>query len=281
LGSEAGLEALILFASVSVPIVLTLTILRAELKTIYSTLNEGPRKAAPILLRFVSEEIKELGEKIADTRSDGIDLEPRVATIWIRDRCFSVASGNFFATDVLVPSQFLPTYSDYLRAHRKYLDDSSCTSVRINLASTQNLLSDSRGNPTEFAQYERWHSDAGVTLLHLDEARALELAQQCKLRKTRDFALWEGEFALLVKYRRSGETNVRLALVGEPAYERCLSFFKQAREEARPFHEVRENGLVLAGRRRNGGVRGFNGKKLEGVRLKLAALGEGGSRFGS
>jgi hypothetical protein len=242
LGTETGLEILILFVAVSVPITLTSIILRSELKTIYTTLSEGPSKAAPILLRFVSEEIRELGEKIADTRSDGIDLEPRVAAAWIRDRCFAVASGSYFATDVLVPSRFLGMYSDYLRAHRKYVEESSCKSVRINLASTRDLQTDFRKNPAAINRYQQWHIDAGVDLLHLDLERAWEIAEQCQLRKTIDFAVWEGEFALLVKYRSSGETTLRLSLVGEPVYRRCSLFFERIREEAKPFHEWMESG---------------------------------------
>jgi hypothetical protein len=281
LGSEAGVEILILFAAVSVPIVLTLTILRSELKTIYDTLNEGPNKAAPILLRFVSEEIRELGEKIADTRSDGVDLEPWVATAWVRDRCFSVASGNFVATDVLVPSVFMALYSDYLHAHRSYLDDTeSCVSARINLASTRDLLRDFKNDPITFNRYQRWHTEAGVELLHLDEIRALEIARQCQLRKTLDFALWEEEFALLVKYRKSGETNLRLALVGELAYRRCLHFYERALEEAKPFHEVLENGFGT-NEGLHGGRGGPNGRTLRAVwsRLPRRAVGSNGSNL--
>jgi len=273
-GSEAGLEVLILFAAVSVPIVLTLTILRSELKTIYSTLNEGPTKAAPILLRFVSEEIRELGEKIADTRTDGVDLEPRVATAWIRDRCFSVASGNFYATDVLVPSVFMGLYEDYLRAHRNYLHGSqSCDSVRINVASTRDLVMDFRANPLAVRRYERWHVEAGVELLHLDEVRAMEIARQCQLRNTFDFAVWEEEFALLVRYRESGETNLRLALVGEPVYQRCIGFLERAREEAKPFHEAMESGIDADAGGSFGGCGRLNGRMFREMSWSLLTRG--------
>jgi hypothetical protein len=232
---------LILLVAVSVPVVLTSAILWPELRTIYGTVSEGPAKATPILLRFVREEIRELGEKIADTRSEGIDVAPNVATAWIRDRCFAVASGNYLATDVLVPSRFMAMYKGYLGTHRKYLEETSCESVRVNLASTAELLADSRDNPDAFAQYVQWHTEAGVALLHLDAVRATEIAEQCQMRTTVDFAIWQGEFALLVEYRESGETNLRLALLDEPTYRRCLSFFERVREGAIPFSDVRDS----------------------------------------
>jgi hypothetical protein len=241
LGTELGLELLILFAAISVPIVLISAILWPELKTIYKVLSEGPAKATPILLRFVREEMRELGEKIADTRSSGIDLPPNVVTPWIRDRCFAVASGNYLTTDVLVPSRFMDIYPDYLRAHRQYIDRRPNESVRINLASTADLLADSRNNPDAFDEYVQWHTEAEVELLHLDLTRARKIAEQCQLRGTVDFAIWQKEFALLVEYRDSGETNLRLTLVDEPTYGRCLSFFERVREEARSFSDTRDS----------------------------------------
>ena len=49
-----------------------------------------------------------------------------------------------------------------------------------------------------------------------------------------------------MEYRESGETNLRLALLGEPTYRRCLSFFERVREGAIPFSDVRDSDPNLA-----------------------------------
>jgi hypothetical protein len=239
-GTELGLELLILLAVVSVQGILVSAVLWPELRTIYKILFDSPAKATPILVRFVKESIKELSENIADTRAGGIDLPPNVVTPWIRDRCFAVASGNYLTTDVLLPSEFMAMYSDYLDAHRQYLHESSCDSVRINLASTDSLLADSRKNPDAFDEYQQWHVDSGVDLFHLDLARAKKIAEQCQLGATIDFAIWQEEFAILVEYRESGATNLRLTLVNESTYRRCWGFFERVRSEAIAFSEIRD-----------------------------------------
>lgn len=244
-GSELGLELVTVLVVVSVQGLLVSAVLWPELREIYKILFDSPAKATPILVRFVKEEINDLSDKIARTRSDGIELPPNVVTPWIRKRCFSVASGDYLTTDVLVPSQFMDIYQDYLDAHQKYLMENSCESVRINLASTDKLLADSRNMPDVFQRYERWHDDAGVELLHLDFARATRIADQCDLQGTVDFAIWQKEFALLVAYRQSGATNLRLALVDDHLYRRCLEFFERVRREAVSFSDVRDIGPDL------------------------------------
>lgn len=245
LGSELGLELVILLIVLSVQGLLVSAVLWPELRAIYKILFDSPAKATPILVRFVKEEINELSEKIANTRSGGIELQSNVVTPWIRTRCFAVASGDYLTTDVLVPSQFMDIYPDYLEAHKKYLKEKMCESMRINLAPTDELLADSRDMPDVFEKYERWHTDAGVKLLHLDLARATKIAEQCQLQGTVDFAIWQKEFALLVAYRDSGTTNLRLTLVDEATYRRCLEFFEHVRDEAVPFSEVRDSGPDL------------------------------------
>ena len=226
LGSELGLELVILLIVLSVQGLLVSAVLWPALRAIYKILFDSPAK-------------------IANTRSGGIELPSNVVTPWIRTRCFAVASGDYLTTDVLVPSQFMDIYPDYLEAHKKYLKEKMCESVRINLAPTGELLADSRNMPDVFGKYEQWHTDAGVKLLHLDLARATKIAEQCQLQGTVDFAIWQKEFALLVAYRDSGTTNLRLALVDEATYRRCLEFFEHVQDEAVPFSEVRDSGPDL------------------------------------
>lgn len=245
LGTELGLELLILPLVICVQGILVSAVLWPELRAIYKILFDSPAKATPILVRFVKEEIKELSEKIADTRSGGIDLPSNVVTPWIRNRCFAVASGDYFTTDVLVPSRFMDIYPDYLEAHKKYVKEKSCESVRINLAPTDELLTDSKDMHDAFEKYEQWHVDAGVKLLHLDLARATKIAEKCQLQGTVDFAIWQKEFALLVAYRDSGATNLRLTLVDEATYRRCMEFFDHVQNEAVPFSDVRDSGPDL------------------------------------
>jgi len=239
LGAELGLEAAIVFVGIAVPVGLVLAMLWPEMKEIISIISGAPPRATPFLLRFVSEELKLLGDRIDDTRTRGVDLEGNVVTSWIRDRCFVVASGPYLATDVLVPSEFLALYSGYLRAHADYVKRTGCsTSMRVNVAARDDLWADAQQHPEALATYEQWHLANGVELLHLDCEKARAIARQVGLRETIDFAIWEGELALLVDYRDDGATNLRLALVDETSYRRCMTFLRQAVEAAVPFGEV-------------------------------------------
>ncbi len=243
-GAELGLETLIVCVGVAIPVGLTLAILWPELKAIFAIVSNGPSRATPILLRFVSEELRLLGDRIADTRSRGIDLENSMVTPWVRERCFAVTSGPYHGTDVLVPSKFLATYADsvYLRAQADYMRRTSCTtSVRINVSSLTDLEVDLKDNPKASAEYEQWHIDNGVELLYLDNEKARAISRQDGLAGTVDTAIWEGELVLLWEYRDSGETNLRMTLVGESTYRRAMSFLQHAREAAIPFSDLHCN----------------------------------------
>jgi hypothetical protein len=246
IGTELGLEILIVLVGVSVPLGLTLFTLWPELRAIFDIVSDGPPKATPILLRFVREEMRSLGDRIADTRSEGVDLEGSIVTPWVRDRCFAVASGPYLGTDSLVPSAFLGTYFAYLREQADYIARTGCaTSVRINLASMGALRMDAERNPKAVRRYIAWHRENGVKLLHLDEERAMETARQTGLGERIDLAIWEGQMALLVAYSASGAANLRLALVGETSYRRSMAFFAEAAAEAVPFSSLRLTQEVL------------------------------------
>jgi hypothetical protein len=238
LGAELGLEMLIVGVGFAIPIGLTVAVLWPDLKIIFSIISDGPARATPILLAFVREELKLLEGRIADTRTTGIDLKGSTVTPWVRSRCFGVASGPYRTTDGLVPSKFLETYSHYLRTHAEYLKRTSCTtSCRINVAAPAELAIDSREHPETWAEYQRWHDDNGVALLYLDNARARELARETQLGDTVDIAMWVGELVLLVEDRDSGATNLRLALVGEVLYRRCVTYLRQVQDEAKPLSD--------------------------------------------
>jgi hypothetical protein len=234
-GAELGLEILIVLVGVAVPLCLILITLWPELKAIIDVVSDGPPKATPILLRFVREEMRFLGDRIADTRTEGIGLEGTTVTPWVRDRCFAVASGPYLGTDSLVPSVFLATYSAYLREQAGYIARTGCTSVRINLAPVDALRVDGERNPKALQRYLAWHLENGVELLHLEEERAAEIALQTGPGTRTELAIWEGEMALQIAYSAGGAANLRLALVGETSYRRSMLFFAEAAAEAVPF----------------------------------------------
>jgi hypothetical protein len=241
IGAELGLEVLIVIIGLAVPLALILLTLWPELKVIFGIVSDAPPKATPILLRFVREEMKLLGDRITDTRSRGIDLDGNVVTPWVRDRCFAVATGPYRGTDSLLPSRFLATYSAYLRQQAEYLKRTECTaSARINLAPAAALERDREEHPEEYRRYEAWHRENNVELLHLEEDAAQLIALDAGLKDTTDLAIWVGEVALLVDYRPDGTTNLRLALVGESSYRRAMFFFDEALAEARPFASLRQ-----------------------------------------
>jgi hypothetical protein len=235
-GEEFVLEVMIVFVGFAIPIGLTLATLWPEMREIIGIVSNAPSKATPILLCFVSEELKLLGDRIDDTRTRGIDLEGSVVSSWVRDRCFAVASGKYLAADSLVPSRFLALYSEYLQAHRDYLRRTGTVgSVRVNLALTEELLIDASENEEALLAYEKWHADNEVELLHLEGTRAAEIARDVGLEKTIDTAVWEGELALLIEYPDTGATNLRLGLVDETSYRRCRAFLARVRDAAVPF----------------------------------------------
>lgn len=239
LGAELSLEAVIVVVGVAVPVGLTLVMLWPELKEISNIISSAPPKATPILLRFVGEELKLLGDRISDTRSRGIELEKNVVGSWIRDRCFTVATGSYRATDVLVPSKFLSLYPAYLQAHADYVKRISCnSSVRINVSPLDELTADSAAHPEALEAYKQWHRDHGVELFYLDSELASDISRQAGLGNTLDLAIWEGELALLVEYLANGATNLRLALVGETSYRRSEAFFQAVLEASVPLDDI-------------------------------------------
>jgi hypothetical protein len=239
LGAELGLEAMIVVVGIAIPIGLTLATLWPEIRVIVGIVSSAPSKATPVLLRFVSEELQSLSDRIVDTRSRGIDIERSVVSKWVRDRCFAAASGTYVATDSLVPSEFLSLYSSYLASHAKYVGRTgSAGSMRINLASVDDLLVDADVNGEDLREYQGWHVEKEVELLHLDTKRAQAIASDVGLDTTIDLAIWEGEMALFFDYGEDGTTKMRLALVDETSYRRCIAFFDAVREEAIPFSSL-------------------------------------------
>ncbi|HET8954380.1 MAG TPA: hypothetical protein VFN18_01845 [Solirubrobacterales bacterium] len=239
LGAELGLEAMIVFVGIAIPVGLTLATLWPEMRVIVSIVSGAPSKATPILLRFVSEELQLLSDRIADTRTRGIDLEGRVVSSWVRDRCFAVASGPYVATDSLVPSDFLSRYSSYLVSHKKYIERTGCrNSVRINMAPADDLRLDAEMNEADLRLFQGWHDENNVELLYLSREKAQAIADEVGLENTLDVAIWEGEMALLFDYANSPTTKMRLALVDETSYRRCTAFFAAVREAAVPFSSL-------------------------------------------
>jgi hypothetical protein len=239
LGAELGLEAVVVCFAFAIPLGLLVAALWRELGSILDIVSKGPPRATPTLVRFIGEELKLLRSRIDETRSGGIDLDNSAVTPWVRARCFAVASGAYRTTDPLVPSEFLACYPAYLRAHAEYVKQTSCTSsVRINIASREELSRDALANPDAWSRYVRWHSANSVQLLHLDRQQAQEIASENELTETIDVATWEGELALLVEYRKEGETNLRMAVAGEDSYAHSMGFILSAQASAIPFDEL-------------------------------------------
>jgi hypothetical protein len=239
LGVELGIEVVIVLVGVTVPAGLAFAALWPELKTMLDVTSKAPPKSAPILLRIVREELKELEERITDARSRGIRVGRSDVTPWIRKRCFAVASGAYLATDLLVPSEFLSRYSSYLVAHAEYVRRTACNdSVRVNLAPTRELAADMRKNPKSWDEYVNWHEENGVELRHLDRATALDIARETKMGKTVDFAIWEEELVILVEDQDDGDTMLSLAFADEHLYRCCEAFLLSVREHAMPFDKL-------------------------------------------
>ncbi len=121
--------------------------------------------------------------------------------------------------------------------------------MRINVAPVESLRADSGRHPKSLRRYEAWHRESGVKLLHLEQARAAEIARQVGLRERTDLAIWEGEMALVIAYSTGGAANLRLALVGETSYRRSMRFLEEATAEAVPFSSLgltQGNGAIEA-----------------------------------
>lgn len=238
-GIEMGIEVVIVFVGVAVPAGLAFAALWPELKTMLDVTSKAPPKSAPILLRIVREELKQLEQNIADVRSRGTRVGRNDVTPWIRKRCFAAASGAYSTTDLLVPSVFLSRYRSYLAAHADYVRRTACDSVRVNLAPTKDLAADRRKNPKLWDEYVNWHKENGVELLHLDRARALDIARETDMGKTIDFAIWKEELVILVDDQDDGDTILSLAFADEHLYRCCDAFLTGIQDiPAGPFDQI-------------------------------------------
>jgi hypothetical protein len=220
------LEVLIVLAAAAVPASLKAATLRRQFRAISSILSEGPAGATPILLRFISEELRELHERIEDVRSVGKDIIDTDVSNWVRERCFSVTTGRYIGLDECVPSRFLELYSDYLHAQQDYLDrPGSRRSIRVNVADGEALSQDKAANPAAWKWYVEWHENHKVSLRHCERQTAIRLSRQKNLDSVIDVAFWEGEMAVLVTYEQDQRlTRLRVYFEGESYYERAERF---------------------------------------------------------
>lgn len=233
--TSVGLEVIIVLASLFVPAIITAVALRREFRVMLQVVDDGPPAAAPVLLRFIREELADLQEQVEDLRTQGALLSQAQVSEWVRRRCFQVTRGRYIASDSCVPSQFVKRYAQYLRAHKEYLARTKDTqSVRINVASDQDLAADRKGDPAAFSAYVNWHMRHDVTLLHLDYHAALRTARQHQLGDVVDWAFWLGELGLSWHYETDG-VRMRLTFVGETAYRRAYDYLREVIEEAKLF----------------------------------------------
>jgi hypothetical protein len=230
-----GVELTIVLTSLAIPIALTVAALRSEFRTIFSLVASGPGAAAPVLLRFVGEELGELQEHLGDLRTQGALIDQGGVSEWVRRRCFVVTKGRYLATDSCVPSVFLSRYTDLMNAHAEYVKRTGRSdSVRINVSSAAELAADRESHPLAFDTYVKWHQDNNVALRHLDAADALELAGKSRLDHVIDWSLWLGETALAWEYVDAG-LKMRLIFVGDISYRRCYQFVRDALDHSHQF----------------------------------------------
>lgn len=245
---SVAIEALILIASLAVPIILTVVALRLGIRAIFALIADGPAPAAPVLLRFISEELLQLQDHVGDLRTDGLLLTQEDVSEWVRRRCFLVATGRYLASDSCTPSVFMDRYRDLMATHADFLRRlGQCDSVRINVASTDDLISDRIEHPLAFAEYIHWHREHRVALLHVDLSDATELATQLKLRGVIDWSLWLGEATLSWNYQ-DDDIQMRLSFVGDQYYRRCYRFIQRLLETAIDFDAlpIKESGPPFA-----------------------------------
>lgn len=221
-----GVEFTIIMVGLAIPVALTIAALRREFATIFSLVAAGPAPAAPLLLRFVGEELNNLGEFVGDLCSQGALIDQAEVADWLRRRCFVVTNGRYLATDSCVPSIFIERYTVLMKAHAEYLNRTGrVDSIRINTASVHDLVADRESHPEAFAKYVKWHEDHKVTLLHLDSTEALELAAANRLDNIIDWSLWLGEAVIAWEYIAAG-LRLRLSFVGDYSYRRCYNLMR-------------------------------------------------------
>jgi len=231
-----GTESLIVLVSLAFPVSLTLAALRGELRAILALVADGPAPAAPVLLRFVGEELWELQEIVGDLKTQGVLLDQTGISEWVRRRCFVVTRGRYLASDSCIPSLFLDRYRELMAAHAEYVDRTGLTdSVRINVAAISEIEQDRQERPAEYKEYLRWHREHGVVLLHVDKATAIRLASKHRLAQVIDWSLWLGEVALSWDYGGDADgVRMRVCFIGDHNYRRCYSFLRELLQRAQP-----------------------------------------------
>lgn len=223
---SVGVELLIILIAVAIPVALTVAALRQEFATIFSLVASGPAPAAPLLLRFVGEELNKFDEFVGDLCSQGALIDQGEVADWLRRRCFVVTDGRYLATDSCVPSVFINQYTILMKAHAEYLERTKrLDSIRINTAKLSMLAADHKQHPDAFAKYVDWHKAHNVTLLHLDSDDARELATANRLGDIIDWSLWLGEAVIAWEYIEAG-LRLRLSFVGDYSYRRCYNLMR-------------------------------------------------------
>ena len=232
-----AIEVGIVFTSLLVPPALTALSLRREIRQIIELTAIGPARATEVVLRWIMSELKELIENVHDLTLDGVRVTSEIVPHWVRKRCWESLSGRYIGVDSNVPSKYMSLYKDYLSSHQEYIDRTKRRdSVRIILATEDDIRSDYQTSPSDHNALLKWHEDHSVKLKMLKPQRAAELADHHKTGDVLDMAAWDGELVLVWKYdAQRKRVTVSAAFVGSQRYERCMAFLAAVEKEASPF----------------------------------------------
>jgi SAM-dependent methyltransferase len=189
-----------------------------------------------VIVAFFGDTFMRMGINLVQLRDGGAELEPWQVTEWVR-RCFKAAEGQYVGTDSHLPGVYKKLYSDYLAAHKDFLDTTErLDSVRIVLVEVEQLRTDRNENPEDFDWFMQWHAREPVDLLRLSAYDNEKLVNDNKWNpklRGADIGFWRGDFALLFERPKKkaseipGAVRVWLAIKGEPLYGECEQYVDQ------------------------------------------------------
>jgi hypothetical protein len=111
------LEVGIVLVSLAVPVVITAVSLRREFRAMLRVIGDGPPAAAPVLMRFVTEELGVLQERMDDLRTEGALVDAAVVSDWVRRRCFEGHTWKVYFGGQLRAKRFPAPVRKFLIAH--------------------------------------------------------------------------------------------------------------------------------------------------------------------
>ncbi len=211
---------------------------------------------------FLTENLEQMWDQFQEMLGDGAVLTPFQVAQWVQ-WCFETANTDkYVGTDSHVPSEYREIYSDYLSAHRQFIERLPHSESRRYMITYPNRLrADRSESPEDTRVFLQWHNaTSSVSLpdgtnIETKPVKLYQLAphdstllirseglSEDSLNET-DIGFWDGNFVLLFNPLMddldpvdNSPTHIKLRLrfKGTDLYEECERYVMLLESEAKP-----------------------------------------------